>query len=77
MIDVEPTAEKIEEMASTIEYFASSIRRQATRMRETNDLSVSADVATEVACMFTNIRLDLLITRPLREMQSEIERMSQ
>lgn len=73
MINVESTAQTIEDMASTIELFASSIRRQATRMRETNDLSIAADVANNVTGMLTNIGLDLLITRPLREMQREIE----
>ena len=73
MINVESTAQSIEEMASTIERFAASIRNQAKRMREEKDISIAADVANNVTGMLTNIRLDLLITRPLREMQREIE----
>ena len=73
MINVESTAQSIDEMASTIERFAASIRNQAKRMREEKDISIAADVANNVTGMLTNIRLDLLITRPLREMQREIE----
>ena len=73
MINVESTAQSIDEMASTIERFAASIRNQAKRMREEKDISIAADVANNVTGMLTNIRLDLLITRPLREMRREIE----
>lgn len=65
-VNVEPTAEVIEEMAGVLEARANDLRNLAKSMRETNDLGYAAEAVSVIKNLTSNLRLDLLVTRPLR-----------
>lgn len=65
--NVKMTVEAIEEMADNLEHYAKEIRRHAASMRKDGDLTRAAEVAQAVKNCFANLRIDLLIIRPLRE----------
>lgn len=65
--NVEPTVEVIKKIADTMRYYADQVDRQAEAMLKDGDLSRAAEVFLSVNALFNNARLDLLITRPLRE----------
>ena len=64
--DVEPTAEAIESAAKVLEHASANLRRLSARMRETGDLTIASEAMGCIQNMWHNMRLDLLITRPLR-----------
>ena len=66
-IDVNPTAKAIEDAASVLEQAADELRYQATRMREERDLTRASQAINTLANIWQNVRLDLFVTRPLRE----------
>ena len=68
-IDVTATAEVIEEMANNMEHYAAELRRHATKMRERNEITYAAEAIATVSNAFHNLRLDLLVVRPIREFQ--------
>ena len=68
-IDVKPTARAIEEMAQHIHYTASKLEQIAFEMRESGDIDYALDAIAEIRSMFGAIRLDLLYTRPMREVK--------
>ena len=74
-IDVEPTAEAMDEIANTMEHFASNIRRLAKSMRERGDLTYAAEALQEVKNCMGNVRIDLLTTRPQRELMRVISKL--
>lgn len=61
-----PTAEVIESMASRLHDSAKVLESLAKRMRETKDLELAGDAANVIANLMPNLRLDLLVTRPLK-----------
>ena len=65
--DVAPTVEKIREMAATIRKYAGEIESQADLMDRTGDLTYASEVINAFVGMTINARLDLMVTRPLRE----------
>jgi hypothetical protein len=65
--DVEPTAKAIDEIALSLEDSAKSIKRIAASMRDRGDLTLAADAAHCAKSCLNSLRLDLLVTRPLRE----------
>lgn len=65
--NVEPTVEAINKISETMRHYANQIERQAEYMQEDGDLSRASEVIDLVNAMMINARLDLLITRPLRE----------
>ena len=65
--DVAPTVEKIREMAATIRKYAGEIEGHADSMSRTGDLEYASEVITAFVSMTINARLDLMVTRPLRE----------
>lgn len=67
-VDVEPTAKVIESMADELRARAAELRGVAIRMRETNDLSYAAEALNIIVNSTSALRLDLLVTRPLREL---------
>ena len=71
LMDAGPTADIADKMADTLEGYAKQIRDQSRRMRETGDLQVAAEVINSVTNCFQNLRLDLMVTRPLRECERE------
>jgi hypothetical protein len=67
MIDVGPTAETIEAAAKVLEDAARELRYQAAKMREEGDLTRASQAINTFANIWQNLRLDLFVTRPLRE----------
>lgn len=66
-IDAMPTAEAIEKMAETLRAAAAQLDAIAERTRKNNNFEQVADAASCVANLLPNLRLDLLVVRPLRE----------
>lgn len=67
-VNVEPTAQAIDEMADVMEAKANELRALARGMRTNNDLTYAAEAAAVVKNTMGNLRIDLLVTRPLREL---------
>ena len=67
-VNVEPTAEIIDTMVDRLKHAAIEMRRVANRMRESADLAYASEVIVIVANLPTQLRLDLLVTRPIREL---------
>lgn len=65
-IDVEPTAAVIDDMAKNLEHYAAQLRHLSKLMREKRDITLSAEAALTVGNIMQNMRLDLLVQRPLR-----------
>lgn len=65
--DVEPTATIIDDMAKTLKHYARELESTAKRMRDTGDLTYAAEATMSIANITQNLRLDLLVARPLRE----------
>jgi hypothetical protein len=61
-----PTAEVIDAMASRLRDSAKDLERLAARMRDTNDLELAGDAVNVIANLMPNLRLDLLVTRPIK-----------
>jgi len=66
MIDVEPTAQVIDQAAVRMRQAADSLNQVSAHMRERNDLSYASEALSEILSTLQNSRLDLLITRPIR-----------
>lgn len=65
-INVEPTAEIIDNAAATLEHAAQALRARAAKMRSDGDITHTAEAVNTIANIWNNLRLDLLVTRPLR-----------
>lgn len=70
-VDVKPTAEAIMDMAKTLNHCALEMKRIADKMVEYEDITYASQAATAVSNCVSNLRLDLLVTRPLREFLRE------
>lgn len=68
MADVKPTADIIAQMAITLKRYSEDLERCAERMVETGDWHYASEAAQTVTNCFANLRLDLLVTRPIREL---------
>ena len=66
-VNVEPTAEVMDKMAVMMRDAAKQLEHTAFRMRETGDITYAAEALGIVTNSMNSLRLDLLITRPLRE----------
>lgn len=67
-IDVEPTAQKIDEMVSTAKRLVTELEYAAIKMRERNSLDYASEAVIAVVNAMPNFRLDLMVTRPMREL---------
>lgn len=65
--NVAPTVEKIREMAETMRKYAGEVDRHADSMERTGDLAYASEVINSFVALTMNARLDLMVTRPLRE----------
>jgi len=70
-METKDTIAAIKTMTKTMREYADSFDRLAKRMEESGDLSYAGEVAGGVANLIQNLRLDLLVTRPLREYERE------
>lgn len=66
MIEVEPTAEVIDGAAEVLEHTAKNLRARAAKMRSDGDITHASEAVNALANIWANVRLDLLVTRPLR-----------
>lgn len=67
-LNVEPIAKVIDDLAENLRHRAAELDRHAAELRATGDLDI-VSVALNVAVSTANMRLDLLVTRPIRELQ--------
>ena len=67
-LNVELTAEVIDAMAVTLVNAAKDLQQLASKMRANNDLMYASEAVQVVTNIMNALRLDLLVTRPLREM---------
>ena len=66
-IDVTPTVAVIVDMADTLRKYSNELDKIAKKMYETNDISIASDAVNSFMNCIQNCRLDLLVTRPIRE----------
>lgn len=67
-LNVEPIAKVIDDLAENLRHRAAQLDRHAAELRATGDLDI-VSVALNVAVSTANMRLDLLVIRPIRELQ--------
>jgi len=65
-MDTTGTVEAIHDMAKRLREYADDFDRIAQRMDDTGDLSYAGQIAGGTANLMQALRLDLLVTRPLR-----------
>lgn len=66
-MNVEPTAQIIDQMAKELVYRSERLKQLAESMRTKEDLTYAGEVVSEITNMIANLRLDLMVQRPLRE----------
>lgn len=66
-LDVEPIAKAIDDLAEDLQRRADVLRAHANSLRETGDMDEVSSALT-VAVSTANMRLDLLVRRPIRQM---------
>ena len=69
MIDVKGTTDHIRDMSETLRRYANDIERTAKWIDSDGDIERVADVANAIANMMGNLRLDLLVSRPIRALR--------
>ena len=67
------TVKHIREMSQTLRHYADQFESVAKRMEDTGDLTYAAEIVGGVSNLIQNLRMDLLVTRPIREYQKELE----
>lgn len=70
-MNVNPTAEVIDNIAKRLRERANDFDRIAAKMRETGDMRYAAEAMSEVSNLIPSLRIDLLVTRPLREYERQ------
>jgi hypothetical protein len=68
-MDVKPTAEAIDDNVRILLHYADELSWIARRMTDRQDISYSADALQAISNCFGSLRLDLLVTRPIRELE--------
>ena len=71
-INVIPTVESIEEAASSLKRSSSELFRIAKLMQEKNDISYAGEAVSVMSNIFNVCRVDLMVTRPIRELQAVV-----
>lgn len=66
-MNVIPTAEAIIKNAETLRHYATELERIAENMRTRQDITYAAEALGAITNCMGSLRLDLLVTRPLRE----------
>lgn len=72
-VNIEPTAEAINGMAAKMKECAEDLARIAARMRAGGEIELAGEAASTVANLLPNLRLDLLIHRPIRALQARAQ----
>lgn len=68
-LNVESTAQAIDNAANVALALSQRLTQIAELMREKKDITYASEVIQEVTNSMSNFRLDLMVTRPLREYQ--------
>ena len=76
-IDVRPTASAIQDMANNLKHYAMELERIKASMIKYNDISYAGEALNSVTSCFSNMRMDLLVTRPIREYDRVIVNMNE
>ncbi len=66
MIDTTTTRQLLRDMSITLESAAKQIRYQSEKMEKDGDLTRAAEVMNVIVNLMPALRLDLLISRPLK-----------
>lgn len=72
-LNVKPTSEVIREMADHLQFTAKKLNRLAEDFERTDDFDYASEVLSEIRNLHLALRTDLLLTRPLREFQRELD----
>ena len=70
-MNTKETAQLIRDMSATLHRYAVQFEDVAERMEKSRDLSYASEIAGGVANLIQNLRLDLLVTRPIRAYERE------
>ena len=73
-VDVKPTVEVILAMSNNMENYAKELRRIANDMNESGDITYAAEALQAIVNCSSNMRMDLLVSRPIREFQKIIKK---
>lgn len=65
-------AEKIIDMAETLEDWGKRLRMDAERLVETEDLSYISTAINNISNCILNLRIDVIVARPLRDFEKII-----
>jgi len=68
-IDYLSTAEAIVQNAETLEHYATELRRNAEQLLKRKDFHYASEALQTLQNCFGNVRLDLVLTRPLRALR--------
>jgi hypothetical protein len=71
-LNVLPTVESIEEAANNLQRSSNELFRIAKLMQERNDISYAGEAMSVMTNLFNGCRVDLLVTRPIRALQTAI-----
>lgn len=66
-VEAESTAAVIADMVDTMKRYTRELERIGQKMINTNDVSLASEALNAVTNCMQNLRLDLLVTRPIRE----------
>ena len=72
-MDVEPVAKVIDSMANTMQKYCDELKNLANIIRETEDIYYAGEAVNAVINCITSLRLDLLITRPVKILEKHIK----
>jgi len=75
VINTQSTADVIISMAEILERHAKELRRISKRMVDQEDITFASEALQTMLSCLNNVRLDLLVTRPIQAYEDEIERM--
>jgi hypothetical protein len=70
-MDFQPTINSIQDAARIFRQRASDLDKWADQLAQTKDWTIVGEVITCITSAFAGIRLDLLSTRPVRELQRD------
>jgi hypothetical protein len=71
--DVKPTIMVIRGIVKLLREAADDIDRDADNMVKTGELDYAAEVINRLSSLWPSFRLDLLVARPIRELEKRIE----
>lgn len=71
-LDTKMTVKTILEMSDKLQSYSDQVRRLAAELEDTGDFTVCSEVVNLLINMQGNLRLDLMVSRPIREFQRAI-----